>query len=722
MTVLVMFGLALAIGLSGAQASSRQESLRHVIVVDEGKTFAANIQTLIKTKARKLTYRFSDDSEMTDILKLESSGRLTLKKPLNFEDLQNIGHTFRITVLVFDKDREVEQVHLTIRVRNLDDPENDAPAIISPNEFTVKENTKHVARVKAEDPDKGDILRFAIDEYGEGEHNDLFEIDETTGDLSFRKAPTFKASEFEDGNIYSVSVLVRDREEDADYQTITVFVEDVDDTQVQTITRFEPALSASDAYVGKSIKMIITVRATGETAPTGHVNVSGLPAKRQDSCQSPLTLNAHNGNTSKAECTFKPTTVGTLTAKAVYVPPQGSPFLASSTDGAEGGEPQSQEAQTLTVKRAQTQAEFVNAANLQGLGQDHAYTIDSDDPLEIAVKVTNASAGGEAIPQHAVTVSLNAVVQASSDGPVSGAFASASHDIALGCREDGDNPGIFRCTLSKGRLVAGKTYRLLGKVAQTTNYLGTTTVQALMVRVEETPSQIASRSPDDASGDDNAQNPDDARSDGQGETPRQNDKGNPTQQKDKDAADEPKGSDAHTGDKAGDPNADRTAGVGNEQAQDNSPSDAKETKNPPQDDEADPTQQPDEDAADEPKGSDAHTGDKADNPNADRTAGVENKQAQDNSPSDAEEAKTPPRDDKTGPTQQTDEDAADEPKGSDAHTGDKADNPNADRTAGVGNEQAQDNSPSDAKETKNPPQDDEADPTQQPDEDAADGT
>ncbi len=64
----------------------------------------------------------------------------------------------------------------------------------------------------------------------------------------------------------------------------------------------------------------------------------------------------------------------------------------------------------------------------------------------------------------------------------------------------------------------------------------------------------------------------------------------------------------------------------------------------------------------EPKGSDAHTGDKADNPNADRTAGVENKQAQDNSPSDAEEAKTPPRDDKTGSAQQKNEDATDEPE------------------------------------------------------------
>jgi len=100
---------------------------------------------------------------------------------------------------------------------------NEAPSITSSDSFNVAENTTAVGTVTATDPDTGTTLSYSITG---GADAALFQIDSSTGELSFIAAPDYEHPADSDGdNVYDVLIAVSD-ESNTVTQRIGVTVND----------------------------------------------------------------------------------------------------------------------------------------------------------------------------------------------------------------------------------------------------------------------------------------------------------------------------------------------------------------------------------------------------------------------------------------------------------------------------------------------------------------
>ena len=107
------------------------------------------------------------------------------------------------------------------------DPVNDAPVITSPAEFSVEENTTPVGLVTATDVDAVAPLEYSIEG---GADADKFDIDATTGALSFKSAPDYETPMDDGGdNIYDVIVGATDTFNFTTTQDVQVEVTDVEE-------------------------------------------------------------------------------------------------------------------------------------------------------------------------------------------------------------------------------------------------------------------------------------------------------------------------------------------------------------------------------------------------------------------------------------------------------------------------------------------------------------
>ncbi|MEW9617774.1 cadherin domain-containing protein [Shinella sp. S4-D37] len=138
------------------------------------------------------------------------------------------------------------------------EPENTAPTITSGDgEATaaveVAENATAVTTVTASDAEGG-ALTYSI---AGGADQALFEIDEETGEVSFKTAPDFEApTDAGTDNVYDVTVRITDSGGLTDEQDLAVTVTDVDESEPEqpegTIT-----LDASTATAGMDLEAFI---------------------------------------------------------------------------------------------------------------------------------------------------------------------------------------------------------------------------------------------------------------------------------------------------------------------------------------------------------------------------------------------------------------------------------------------------------------------------------
>ena len=132
-------------------------------------------------------------------------------------DINTVG-SFSYTVSDQAGARDSSTVSFTINA--IQDP----PTIISLMDIAIDENTKNVMTVVGEDPD-GDTLTYSI---SGGEDGSLFQIDSSTGELSFIEKPDFEdPKDVDKDNIYSVEVTVDDGNGNTASQSILVTVNDV---------------------------------------------------------------------------------------------------------------------------------------------------------------------------------------------------------------------------------------------------------------------------------------------------------------------------------------------------------------------------------------------------------------------------------------------------------------------------------------------------------------
>jgi len=136
---------------------------------------------------------------------------------------------------------------------------NAAPVITSATAFTVAENTTAVATIKATDAD-GDAPVFSI---AGGADALLFQIDATTGALSFKATPDFEEPGDAGGdNVYEVTVSASDGSA-SDAETLTITVTDEDGVSIKgskkkdsvsdgkTVSGQAMATGEEDAITGK---------------------------------------------------------------------------------------------------------------------------------------------------------------------------------------------------------------------------------------------------------------------------------------------------------------------------------------------------------------------------------------------------------------------------------------------------------------------------------------
>jgi Ca2+-binding RTX toxin-like protein len=117
---------------------------------------------------------------------------------------------------------------------------------------SIAENTMAVTTVTATDADAGSTLTYSI---SAGADKDLFQIDATTGVLSFKAAPDFELPTDNGGdNVYDVTIRVTDNAGAADEQAIAATVTDV---TLENHVPTNPVLSASSVAENSAMGTVI---------------------------------------------------------------------------------------------------------------------------------------------------------------------------------------------------------------------------------------------------------------------------------------------------------------------------------------------------------------------------------------------------------------------------------------------------------------------------------
>ena len=188
------------------------------ISVPENETFITELNAS-DPDGDELTFSISygDDADVFDIN--QSTGELVFRVPPNFEDPadDDLDNIYELTLGVSDG---YDSDYLNLRVVVLDVFENNGPEFVMDSNISVPENETFITELNASDPD-GDELTFSI---SYGDDADIFDINQSTGELIFRVPPNFEDPADDDlNNIYEVTLGVSDGYE-SDYISLWVNV------------------------------------------------------------------------------------------------------------------------------------------------------------------------------------------------------------------------------------------------------------------------------------------------------------------------------------------------------------------------------------------------------------------------------------------------------------------------------------------------------------------
>ncbi len=148
-------------------------------------------------------------------------GNLIVTKTLNSGSLSNVGfRPWRNTMRIYEFESEVFPVTSSNTPPRITSDGGEDTAALS-----VAEEQSAVTTVQATDPDVGDLLTYSI---SGGADAMLFNIDASTGELSFINAPDFETPvDASTDNIYEVQVQVDDGNGGLDSQDLGIAVTDI---------------------------------------------------------------------------------------------------------------------------------------------------------------------------------------------------------------------------------------------------------------------------------------------------------------------------------------------------------------------------------------------------------------------------------------------------------------------------------------------------------------
>jgi len=179
-----------------------------------------------------------------------TTGDLSFKNPPDFENPQdqNNDNNYIVEVTVIDQGGLEDEVEIAVTVTDV----SNIPMITSyggttPTSDSIDENTTFVEDLEAiDDPDsEGSGLEWSITG---GADAALFEIDKTTGALSFKNPPDFENPQ--DANVvnkYIVEVTVTDSDLQTDTSTIAVTVDNIN--EAPEISSYGGASSGTNSII-----------------------------------------------------------------------------------------------------------------------------------------------------------------------------------------------------------------------------------------------------------------------------------------------------------------------------------------------------------------------------------------------------------------------------------------------------------------------------------------
>ena len=197
------------------------------VEVEEGETAVTTVLATDVDRMDTVTYSLSDRADQSKFMIDETSGVLTFKTAPDFELAAGTGDPDNANVYVVEvtasdgKDPAATQL-ITVTVTDL----NDNPPVL-PDKAAVRvaENQTAVTTVLATDADSVVIATYSL---SGGADLTKFDIDETSGVLTFKTAPDFEApGSAANSNVYVVKVTATDDVKTVATQTIRVTVTNV---------------------------------------------------------------------------------------------------------------------------------------------------------------------------------------------------------------------------------------------------------------------------------------------------------------------------------------------------------------------------------------------------------------------------------------------------------------------------------------------------------------
>ncbi len=176
--------------------------------VDENQK---EVVTIIAKDASEVTYflsgldkeHFSLDAHL---------GKLAFKNAPDYET----KHIYKIKITAVDSSGNKSTQDFTINVKDADE---NAPVFQSQSTFVVFENNATTFTIKAND-DSG-AVEYILDGVDKG----YFDFNQSTGELSFKKAP-----DYETKNSYKLTIIAKDKYGNKSTQDVTINVKDVDES------------------------------------------------------------------------------------------------------------------------------------------------------------------------------------------------------------------------------------------------------------------------------------------------------------------------------------------------------------------------------------------------------------------------------------------------------------------------------------------------------------
>lgn len=242
----------------------------------ENTTAVTTVLAVDVDEDSELTYSISGGADAGFFTINAESGVLRFISAPDFENRRDAGSNNTYIVQVTASDGELSDTQtLTVTVTNV--AENAAPQITSNGggataSVESAEAQTAVTTVLASDPEEGDALTYSI---GGGADAERFEIDATTGVLSFAEAPDFEAPTDADAdNFYEVIVTASDGDL-SDSQALSVEVTDVDeDNQAPTIDSGDGADTVA-VQISEGLAEVTTVLASDPDDDTLDFSIIG---------------------------------------------------------------------------------------------------------------------------------------------------------------------------------------------------------------------------------------------------------------------------------------------------------------------------------------------------------------------------------------------------------------------------------------------------------------